>query len=699
MSWADDIRCLYCDGRLPLYRKITNGQFCSAAHRKAYWQEQERLAVERLHQTHDSLRAHQPRVPVEAILGKTDPEPFEQNEERPVWLVQANTGDVGIAGFMRESALIHPRWLADRIVLSEPGPILAALAPRSAFAVFAPAPVVFGQAKRIAIPLFPLRTARLAVRAPGVTPAAFTIVAVRDVAWLSAPLSEPVETIEAPAPLCVALFALSRGAPAALVLRIAGNPVPLDLAFRAQLPLFAKLAVPVLAEPGLKIKEAASGLLELPVALGIATAPPADGLRALDLRAAVESPELHLETPPLRPRLRLASGRRYAVESCAAPAACSASAGAVEPSTLSVSLPQRTPQVLRAATASTTPARPAADAFEPAAAGLLSLDCTAHAAEARSVRPSLSVPQPPRSEPVRPASKLEPVADFMATPPRSFDPIDPKRANVWMLGVDFWNRAPRDLKMLALAIPVLLALALHPALPKVRVSASSSGIGRNVQSAVNTQWTNIKQTVFDRAAVALDEDFRSGLDDWASRGDSTTDWSFDETGFVRPGPLALYRPSMGLNDYQLQFLGMIDRKALSWVVRAADFDNYYVIKLEVLKPGPLPTLGLTRYAVVNGKADSRADVAVPLDARNDTLYRVLFDVHGDDFSLSIQGQVIDAWSEPRLAHGGVGFFTADGEQSRLRWVQVTHQYDMLGRLCAYLAPYNIPPETGSLQRQ
>src|SRR6266404_1411408 len=69
MSWADDIRCLYCDGRLPLYRKITNGQFCNAAHRKAYWQEQERLAVERLQQTHDSLRVFRPQGTVEQILG------------------------------------------------------------------------------------------------------------------------------------------------------------------------------------------------------------------------------------------------------------------------------------------------------------------------------------------------------------------------------------------------------------------------------------------------------------------------------------------------------------------------------------------------------------------------------------------------------------------------------------------------------
>jgi hypothetical protein len=210
---------------------------------------------------------------------------------------------------------------------------------------------------------------------------------------------------------------------------------------------------------------------------------------------------------------------------------------------------------------------------------------------------------------------------------------------------------------------------------------------------LGAQFANVRQTVVDRAAVALDEDFRSGLDGWVSRGNATAMWSFDATGFVQPGPLALYQPSMGLSDYQVQFLGMIDKKAMSWVVRASDFENYYVVKLVVLKPGPIPTIGLTRYAVINGKAQSRVDTAVPISARPDTLYRVRLDLHDADISLEVQGQMIDSWSEPRLRRGGIGFFSAQGEASRVRWVQVTHQYDMLGRLCAYLAPYNIP--TGS----
>jgi hypothetical protein len=266
----------------------------------------------------------------------------------------------------------------------------------------------------------------------------------------------------------------------------------------------------------------------------------------------------------------------------------------------------------------------------------------------------------------------------------------PKGIPAWQPVADFWKQAPRDLRMLTILIPALIALWFHPGLPKFSLQApKSTGLG----SALDAQFANVRQTVVDRAAVALDEDFRSGLDGWIGRGNAAAAWSFDATGFVQPGPLALYQPSMGLSDYQLQFLGMIDKKALSWVVRAADFENYYVIKLVVLKPGPLPTIGLTRYAVIDGKAMDRADTIVPINARPDMLYRVRLDAHDDDFSLEVQGQMIDSWSERRLRRGGIGFFSARDEESRVRWVQVTHQYDMLGRLCAYLAPYNIP--TGS----
>src|SRR5665213_138324 len=260
----------------------------------------------------------------------------------------------------------------------------------------------------------------------------------------------------------------------------------------------------------------------------------------------------------------------------------------------------------------------------------------------------------------------------------------------WAHATGFWHHAPRDLKLLLFAIPALLALFSNQGWPRIAFAApqTSTSLTGGVTRVLNTEWVSVRQTLENRAAVALDEDFRSGLDNWASPGGSTTEWSFDQTGFVRPGPLALYRPSVGLADYQVQFLGLIDKKALSWVVRAADFENFYVIKLHAAKPGPMSNLILTRYAVIHGKAEDRHDVKIPITVRPDTLYRIRMDVHGSDFTLEVQGEIADSWTETRLPSGGIGFFTASGEASRLRWMQITHQYDMLGRLCAFLAPYD-----------
>ncbi len=133
MAWSDNVRCLYCDGKLPLYRKITSGQFCSAAHRKSYWQDQERLAVERLHQTHDSLRAYRSPEALEAILGKpaasepveldkyylageppeVDPRELESRlDVEEMARSASNTGNVKFAGFLIEEKPALRAWHA-----------------------------------------------------------------------------------------------------------------------------------------------------------------------------------------------------------------------------------------------------------------------------------------------------------------------------------------------------------------------------------------------------------------------------------------------------------------------------------------------------------------------------------------------------------------------------------------------------------
>ncbi len=214
---------------------------------------------------------------------------------------------------------------------------------------------------------------------------------------------------------------------------------------------------------------------------------------------------------------------------------------------------------------------------------------------------------------------------------------------------------------------------------------------------LDSSMASVRQTLLKRAAVSLSDDFRSGLGDWEGKGDWSRSWSYDPAGFLNTGPLALYTPSMSLSDYTVEFLGQIEKKSIGWVFRAKDLGNYYATKITLVNNGPIPSALIDRYAVINGKEDRREKRILPIQVRPDTLYRVRIDVRGSGFTLSVQGRLVDHWSDERITAGGIGFFSGKGEQARLRWVEVTHQYDFLGRLCAFLAPYS-PAKEGSLKQ-
>jgi hypothetical protein len=817
MSWSDDMRCLHCDGKLPLYRKITNGQFCSAAHRRDYWKEQERLAVERLSQTHDSLRAYHPpaallatpvspaieaiarsasntdRVKIPGFVSGRRPDPHGIDhwmaiEPAPTaWAVSApplpqrvtrrSSNEIVMVGRVDMPSVDWHALAAPAAIASELAPVTAPLMTRLSLPavslrpeldaallqppaeeqpaiarqeameeplqVTAPAQEIPPSETLLALPHISARDTEQVsehVRMASALAALETILSA-PVASRNTRLDMPILTTARPQMLVLrsaAVYAPKRVAdnPEAIDLRASSQPGPyltqgkrrphaaiLSTAGLQTLVLRAAAAsmpgqagdnsqaidlrppielVPYPPQsnrcPDAAILSAA-GLQTLVLRLA-ASAPghAVDSPQAIDLRGEPGSPVVALATSSTQPGPRLAQGSRYAVRE-QQPAATLA--GQVEPhieaelrsALLPMELTARVPTPNAAKVVPLTcEATPRAPATAPIAASA-----------------AFSGPHLEGMKPMQPALRVDPL-EGNPEPPLKRNWLsswmqrgmldmrdDPQEKHIWAHAVDFWAHAPRDLKLLAVAIPVLLALALHPSLPKVRVTAptATGQIQTEVERSLQTEFVNVKQSLSERAGVALNEDFRSGLDDWQVRGERATAWSFDANGFVRPASLALYRPSMGLADYEMQFLGLIDKKALSWVVRARDFDNYYVMKLVVLKPGPLPTIGVTRYAVINGKAQNRVDTLAPIAARPDMLYRVSLDVHDDTYLLAVQGKIVDTWSEPRLARGGIGFFSPHGEESRLRWVQVTHQYDMLGRLCAYLAPYNIPTTNGS----
>ena len=264
-------------------------------------------------------------------------------------------------------------------------------------------------------------------------------------------------------------------------------------------------------------------------------------------------------------------------------------------------------------------------------------------------------------------------------------------------GTGFLRAAPADLKWIGLGLPLVLGLILYSTLPKVS-SKPAAPVAHTVETPAGvpaepaSRWERFQQSISERAAINLVDDFRGGLGAWQGEGRWAETWKYNQAQFVEPGTLALYSPTLPMTDYSFEFLGQISKKSLNWVFRAKDSKNYYAMRLVLTKAGPLPQAAIYRYSVVDGKESAVKNLPLPMSIKGDTLYRIRMDVKGETFTTYVQGQVVDSFSDSRMTRGGIGFFSPRGDQSYLRWVEVSYQYDFLGRFCALLAPYSVQAE-------
>jgi hypothetical protein len=187
----------------------------------------------------------------------------------------------------------------------------------------------------------------------------------------------------------------------------------------------------------------------------------------------------------------------------------------------------------------------------------------------------------------------------------------------------------------------------------------------------------IRSWIPDSSKINLRQDFRMGLGEWLGGGAASDALS----GALRTDNLRLWRPTLPLVDYQMDFQAAIERKAVGWAFRAENLQNYYATKLTVSgKDGARAEI--ERFVVVAGREMERVRLPIPVSIRAETLYRVRMRVKGDQFVTSVDGQVIDSWRDRRLRKGGVGFFAERGEQANVRWVSLSEPDSFFSRLFA-----------------
>ncbi len=149
-------------------------------------------------------------------------------------------------------------------------------------------------------------------------------------------------------------------------------------------------------------------------------------------------------------------------------------------------------------------------------------------------------------------------------------------------------------------------------------------------------------------------------------------WAGDPSGLHAGRQITIYRPSLKLSDYRIEFEGNIETQSIGWVFRAADPDNYYALKLATVSSGLAPKVALFKYLVINGRQTQVGRVPIDLTVQADTVFNIRTDVRGPQFTTSIQGRQADVWTDDQLKSGGVGFLNERDERGKVKSVSIRY---------------------------
>ncbi|MBI1897606.1 MAG: hypothetical protein HYZ57_17470 [Acidobacteria bacterium] len=328
----------------------------------------------------------------------------------------------------------------------------------------------------------------------------------------------------------------------------------------------------------------------------------------------------------------------------------------------------------------------------------------AAAAPAVTAVPGKTVPTPEVKPPAGPAPQpAEPAAARKTIEAPAREPANPKTAPAQDAGKSVAANAPKPAAALA-ARQTAKAPPVEPPAPKTAAAKDAGApadfaprLGLDEPQTLwwTSLWANaskpVRAAILGAAALAV-----IGVGALMSSGGSSqatvtapapsaeTDtamviggggWSATwgaDASVNRGKQISIYRPTMNMADYRMEFRGQIERKAMGWIFRARDPKNYYVMKLEQIKPGAEPVVALVKYAVINGKDDTHTQVLLPLKVNLATVYEIRLDVRGNSFTTHIQDQQVDIWTDDRIKLGGAGFYADAGERAQVKTSQFAY---------------------------
>lgn len=262
----------------------------------------------------------------------------------------------------------------------------------------------------------------------------------------------------------------------------------------------------------------------------------------------------------------------------------------------------------------------------------------------------------------KPEVKPEPVRKEAAAPP----PAEPKVKKEPVMPVPIPVPLAPAYSDMDLGLPSLgMERSRQGFWAKLPVSAKSSVGAAVLVAIVGSYLYSTRHDAADAApkgpvVVAAGNILSSGGAGW------DTDWAPDPPNSKRQRRISLMHASQSLSDYRMELEGQIETKAMGWVFRASNPKNFYVEKIEIVKPGLEPKIQLVRFAVVDGVEQPHQEVPLTIPVRPDTMYKIRFEAIGDRFTTWLLDQKVDEWTDSRISSGGVGLYSESGESLSLK---------------------------------
>lgn len=174
------------------------------------------------------------------------------------------------------------------------------------------------------------------------------------------------------------------------------------------------------------------------------------------------------------------------------------------------------------------------------------------------------------------------------------------------------------------------------------------------------------------------ETFDSNLHRWAAASFQAV----NEKGkpAMRIIGFGLLKDSSDWENYTATMDIKINKEAVNFIIRAADRQNFYFLKLTDDKAKLYPKNSLIRYIYQGGRylssnANSEAVGAaavhtLPMKIKRNELLHVIISASGSTIRTLINGQVVDTWQDGTFSHGAFGFNCSPQEEATLTGFQM-----------------------------